>query len=438
MRERERRRGGDGPAVESLVRRAAGPSRAPGPRARSRDGVIVVGAGAAGLAAAIFARRAGARVSLLESTGNPGQKILISGGGRCNVLPSRFEPERFVSETPRIAARLLKSWRLESVRSFFEDELAIPLALEAESGKLFPVSNRARDVRDALLREAESAGVEVERSARVVGVETSPLCVVLAGEERRAARAVVLATGGLSIPRTGSDGAGLAIVRRLGHRVVEPYPALTPLRTDRPEHRALAGVSLDVAIRAGGRGSASSSSSGGFLFTHGGYSGPAVLDLSHRVVRDPGTVLRVSWTAMTESEWEERLRNAPGGAGVEGVVARHVPARLAKTLAAEAGIDPGETVARLRRHDRRRLVEALVRYPLPVSGHEGFAKAEVTGGGVALDEIDPVTLESWRVPGLHLCGEILDAFGPIGGHNFLWAWVTGRAAGLSAARTRGR
>ena len=403
---------------------------------RSR-GVVVVGAGAAGLAAAIFARRAGARVALLESTGTPGQKILISGGGRCNVLPSRFEPERFVSETPRLAARLLKAWRLESVRSFFEEQLRTPLVLEPESGKLFPASNRARDVRDALLREAQGTGVELLRDARVADVSGPPLSVTLASGERLAGSAVVLATGGLSIPRTGSDGAGLAIARRLGHRIVEPYPALTPLRTERPEHRALAGVSLDVEIRAGMRGSARFSSSGGFLFTHGGYSGPSVLDVSHHVVRDPSTVLRVSWAAIREAEWEERLRGVPGSSSVEGVIARNVPARLARALASEAGIAPGDPVARLRREARIRLLESLTRYRLPVSGHEGFARAEVTGGGVSLEEIDPATLESRRVPGLFLCGEILDAFGPIGGHNFLWAWVTGRTAGLAAGSRRG-
>jgi predicted Rossmann fold flavoprotein len=401
----------------------------------TRD-VLVIGAGAAGFAAAIFARRSGASVVLLEATDNPGQKILISGGARCNVLPSRFEPERFVSESPRLAARFLKSWRLESVRAFFEEELRVPLALEPESGKLFPASNRARDVRDALLREAERSGVEVLRSARVGDVSSSPLSVALAGGERCHASAVVLATGGLSIPRTGSDGGGLAIARTLGHRIVEPYPALTPLRTNRAEHRALAGISLDVTLRAG-RSGAARLSSGGFLFTHGGYSGPSVLDLSHHVVRDPGTVLRVAWNALDGEEWEARLRQAAGSSAVESVVGRHLPGRLAKVLAAEAGVAPGETVARLRRDARIRLLEALTLYRLPVSGHEGFARAEVTGGGVALEEVDPRTLESRRVPGLFLCGEILDAFGPIGGHNFLWAWVTGRAAGLAAGSRRG-
>ena len=396
--------------------------------------MLVVGAGAAGLVAAIFARRAGATVTLLESTAEPGRKILISGGGRCNVLPSRFEPERFVSEDPRAAARLLKAWRLEAVRSFFESELRVPLALEEESGKLFPVSNRARDVRDALTAEAERSGVRIIRGARVGDMAARPLAVSTADGVSFSGDAIVLATGGLSVPKTGSDGAGLSLARRLGHRIVEPYPALTPLKSASAEHRALAGVSLPAALRVGVPSRAASS--GGFLFTHGGYSGPAVLDISHHLVRDPESALRAAWGAMPAAAWEEKLRGA-GAQTVGRAVTRLLPSRLTDVLLAVCRVDRRTRLAQLRRDERVRLVEALADSRLPVSGHEGFARAEVTGGGVALSEVDPITLESRRVPGLYLCGEILDAFGPIGGHNFLWAFVTGRSAGLSAAKRRG-
>ncbi len=399
----------------------------------------MVGAGAAGLAASLFARRAGARVALLESTDNPGQKILISGGGRCNLLPSRFSPELFVSETPRLASNLLKSWRLEAVARFFSEELGVPLVLEEETGKLFPASQRARDVRNALLREAGKAGVELVREARVVEVSRSSSGVLSAvAQDGRSftGGAVVLATGGLSIPRTGSDGAGLDVARRLGHRLVDPYPALTPLRTAEADHLALAGVSLPVTISVEGSGSArAASASGGFLFTHFGYSGPSVLDISHLLVRDPGRAARVAWTAASASDWDRRLRDAPGNAMVAGVIAKFLPDRLADLVARTAGARRPLTVSHLSREARARLGESLTRMRLPVSGHEGYSRAEVTGGGVALDEVHPATLQSRRVSGLFFCGEILDAFGPIGGHNFLWAWVTGRAAGLGAAKS---
>ena len=354
------------------------------------------------------------------------------------MLPSRFEPDRFVSEEPRTARRMLRAWRLEAIREFFERELGVALALEEESGKLFPASNRARDVRDALFSEAAAAGVAVRAGVRVTDVAANPLAAASASGERFPARAIVLATGGLSIPKTGSDGTGIAIAGRLGHRVVEPYPALTPLRTSSEAHRALAGVSLTVRLRtAGGGPGGDGEASGGFLFTHGGYSGPSVLDVSHRVVRNAETAVRVRWGGLDGNAWEERLR-AAGAGNLGNAVARALPARLARALVADSGTDPATSLAQLRREDRRRVVTALSDYRLPVSGHEGFARAEVTGGGVGLSEVDPVTLESRRVPGLYLCGEMLDAFGPIGGHNFLWAFVTGRTAGLAAAaRIRG-
>ncbi len=225
------------------------------------------------------------------------------------------------------------------------------------------------------------------------------------------------------------------MARRLGHRIVEPYPALTPLRTSEADHLALAGVSLPVKISVEGNDSArAATASGGFLFTHSGYSGPSVLDISHHIVQDPGRPALVAWTAASVSDWDRRLRDAPGNATVAGVIAKFLPDRLADLLARNAGAGRPLTVSHLSRAARARLGENLTRMRLPVSGHEGYSRAEVTGGGVSLDEVHPATLQSRRVAGLFFCGEILDAFGPIGGHNFLWAWVTGRAAGLGAAK----
>jgi predicted Rossmann fold flavoprotein len=180
----------------------------------------------------------------------------------------------------------------------------------------------------------------------------------------------------------------------------------------------------------------SATATGGFLFTHHGYSGPAVLDVSHVVTRslpDAPATVRVRWTALDQDEWDAALR--PEGRRTVGSVLRaRLPERLALTLIERAAVNPTRTLAQLRREERLALIEALVRCPLPWTGHEGYRKAEVTGGGVSLAEVDPRTMESRRHPGLFLCGELLDAFGPIGGYNFLWAWVTGRAAGLGAAR----
>lgn len=406
--------------------------------------VVVVGAGAAGLMAARFAAvqgaAAGADVVVVEGTADGGRKILISGGGRCNVLPATARPERYVTASSRnTLKKMLRSWPLAEQQSFFERELGLPLALEPETGKLFPVSNRARDVRDGLVAAVRGAGGRFRFGERVIGLGAPPAPgahwrVHLASGETLAAARVVLATGGLSVAATGSDGAGLAWVEALGHVVNPTYPALTPLIGD-GTHTELAGVSLELTLRAPGA-RPRFETRGGFLFTHRGYSGPAVLDPSHLAIlsrmRGERQTLSVQWTDLGADAWDARLRDA--GQGVVGtVVAGLVPLRLARQLLQEADVPWDRAAARLRRDERRRLVGLLADYSLPWTGDEGYKKAEVTGGGVALDQVDPVSLESRVTPGLHLCGEILDAFGPIGGHNFLWAWATGRAAGTAAA-----
>jgi predicted Rossmann fold flavoprotein len=403
--------------------------------------IVVVGAGAAGLMAAWFACEHGHPTLVLERTRDGGRKILISGGGRCNVLPSEIDPSRYVTaSSPNTMKKLLRSWPLPEQRRFFEDRVGLELVLEPETGKLFPATNRARDVRDGLVEAARTRGASFRFGASVTDVvpsagEGSWVVMLESGERIEAAR-VIVATGGLSVPATGSDGRGVRVMEGLGHTVHAMYPALTPLTAEPPVHAALAGVSLEVVLEAstGGR---PFRTRGGFLFTHRGYSGPAVLDISHLAVRSRMSgaerqPIHVQWGEAEAAEWDRRL-TAPGGGTIGALVRKSLPARLADVLMAEARVDPATSLARLRREDRARLVAALTRYSLPWTGDEGYKKAEVTGGGIALAEIDPRTLESRIRPGLHLCGEILDAFGPIGGYNFYWAWATGRAAGLGAA-----
>jgi predicted Rossmann fold flavoprotein len=402
--------------------------------------IVVIGAGAAGLMAAICAAERGRRVLVLERTRDGGRKILISGGGRCNVLPSTLAPERFVTDSsPNTLRNLLRSWPLADQRQFFESTLGLPLALEEDTGKLFPVANQSRVVRDALISHARRLDVEFRFETRVIDVRPDShgparWSVVVDDGATVDAESAIIATGGLSVPSTGSDGTGLDITRRLGHTIHDTYPALTPLVAEPPVHDVLAGVSLSVRLRAPVDGRAVASA-GGFLFTHRGYSGPSVLDLSHVAVRArlasrPQPIL-VQWTMHGEEAWHEMLK--PGDGLVRTRLRQHLPDRLADWLARDADVTPDQPLATLTRDRRRQLVERLCRYPLPWTGDEGYRKAEVTGGGVALDDVHPRTLESRRHPGLFLCGELLDAFGPIGGHNFAWAWATGRLAGLGAA-----
>lgn len=390
--------------------------------------------------AAIFAASRGASVALVERTRDGGRKILISGGGRCNVLPARLDESRFVTDSsPNTLRKLLRAWPLREQIQFFEQELGIPLVEEPEAAKLFPVSNRARDVRDGLLAYARSRGVSVSFDTRVTNIVPSGTRwrVEVESGKLPEADAVIVATGGLSVPNTGSDGTGLRILERLGHVVNPTYPALTPITSEPAPFAELSGVSQRVTITAKSE-RRSATSSGGFLFTHRGYSGPSVLDVSHVVARarleNESARLTVRWTGHEAGDWESLLRDDAGRGkrSVASVLRAEIPERLAAALLVQAGVSQQQTLAELSRDGRRRLVQTLVAGEVPWTGDEGYKKAEVTGGGVSLAEVDPRTMESRRHSGLYLCGEVLDAFGPIGGNNFYWAWSTGRAAGLAA------
>lgn len=399
--------------------------------------VAVVGAGAAGLLAAYFAAAPGRRVVLIEATQDGGRKILISGGGRCNILPSEVEPEWFVTaSSPHSLRNILRTWPLAAQRRFFEQELGLPLAVEAETGKLFPTSNRAREVRDALVAAVRSRGVELRFGSRLAGLrpEARGWRLELDAGMNIDSHLVILATGGLSVPTTGSDGVGLRLADGLGHTVHPTYPALTPLTTSDRRWTALAGISLEAGLHAPPETPAYHRRQG-FLFTHRGFSGPAVLNLSHLYTRPRDGApppLLASWGGRGRAAWEAEL-GVGGRVQVGTVLRRALPERLTVALLDLAGVAGDRTLAQLRREERDRLLRQLTACDLAVAGDEGYRKAEVTGGGVALSEIDPVTMESRRAPGLFLCGELLDAFGPIGGYNFHWAWATGRSAGLGAA-----
>ncbi len=405
--------------------------------------VIVIGAGAAGTMAAIFAASAGAETTLLERTRDGGRKILISGGGRCNVLPSQLDETRYVTDSsPNTLRKMLRGWPLAEQVAFFETEVGTPLVEETESRKLFPASHKARDVRDGLLELARKRGASLLFDAHVADIapEGGAWRVDLVNAPSLEADAVIIATGGLSVPGTGSDGTGLRIAERLGHAMHATYAALTPVVANPAPFAGLSGISLPVTLAATSA-RRQATATGGFLFTHIGYSGPSVLDVSHVVVRsraehdaNPARVT-VQWTPHGEAAWLERLQPR-GTRAVSTAVRAELPDRLAFALIDVARVSPDRLLSELQRDERQRLIDVLVRGALPWTGDEGYKKAEVTGGGVSLAEVDARTMESRRSPGLYLCGEVLDAFGPIGGYNFCWAWATGRAAGLGAARVR--
>ncbi len=398
--------------------------------------VAVIGAGPSGMTAAYHAARQGRRVLLLDRRRPPGEKILLSGGGRCNILPASVDPTSYTTDSsPHTLRKILLSWPLSEVRTFLEGQIGLRLTQDRKTGKVFPFAGGGQEVRERLLAAVRQSGAELRTGACVVDVAPSERrSVLLEGGEGILADRLVLATGGLSYPETGSDGIGLEIARRLGHTIVEPYPALVPLRSRSVAHHALAGVSLEVLLRIG-EGKGRAEARGSFLFTHRGYSGPVVLNLCHHVSRAAQRgchpPVTVSWLGKTEEEWAAVLA-APGRRTVRSVLRESLPDRLVALILGELALSSAGT-ATLDRGSRERLLKALTFYPLPIRRAEGFDIAEVTGGGVPLAQIDPKTLESRVNPRVHFCGEILDAFGPIGGTNFLWAFVTGRLAGMGAA-----
>lgn len=405
--------------------------------------VVIVGCGAAGMLAGIFAGRGGVRPLLLETRSKPGAKIRVSGGGRCNVLPSQSELDDFHTEGSRNALKnLLASWPLAQCRAFFERELGVALKAE-DTGKLFPVSDDAGEVLDALLRELARAGGQVVGGVRAE--ELVPLAesgdgarfeVVLSNGARLRAHSVVLATGGLSLPKTGSDGWGYTAAHKLGHVVHRRYPALVPLLCGDARWNELAGVSVVARLAALRGDKLVGERTGDLLFTHKGFSGPVALDMS-RFLTGPeheGVELVAGWHGLTVDAWDERLRK--GGTRTVLLCLREwLPRRLVSVLIDLARVHPERKLAELSREERKRLSTLLGACPLPISGDEGYKTAEVTGGGVALEDVSTKTLESRRVPGLYFCGEVLDVTGRIGGFNFLWAWVSGRRVGQSLAST---
>ncbi|HKS15731.1 MAG TPA: NAD(P)/FAD-dependent oxidoreductase [Planctomycetota bacterium] len=392
--------------------------------------VVIVGAGAAGLAAAIFARRRhpDLPVILLDGAKKPGAKILVSGGGRCNVTNTVVTAEDFRGGSRSVVRRILLEFDAARAASFFRD-IGVPLH-EEPGGKLFPDSNKARSVLDALLGEADRRGVRLMAGQRVTEVRRDGAeFQVVTTEDSIPAHRVVLATGGLSIPKTGSDGLGYRIAGSLGHTIVPTTPALVPLLLERGFHADLAGISLDVEISVRVERSKAERIRGALLWTHFGVSGPSVLDASRIWLRarleGKSVEIHVSLipgeTPESIDSWMRATAKERPTAALATVLATRLPARLADRLAPDSSV----RMAHLPREDRRRIVESIARLPLAVSGSRGYNYAEVTAGGVPLDEVDPRTLESRKCPGLHLVGEILDVDGRIGGFNFQWAWATG-------------
>ncbi len=401
--------------------------------------VAVVGAGAAGLMASIAAAESGARVLVLEKNKRPGVKILMSGGTRCNITHACDDRGIVEAYGPpgRFLHSALAAFGVEDAIALFEAE-GVATKVE-ETGKVFPVSDRAADVLAALVSRLGRSGATLSLEEPVLGIEPGFVLRTARGE-RRASR-LILTTGGKSYPGSGTTGDGYAWVQAFGHSLVPPRPALVPITTSAPWVAALRGLTMPdvgVCIREGGEILARRR--GSLLFAHFGLSGPVILDVSRVVSGHPSPAsLAVeidTLPGVTEAGLDEQLRRETAAAGkkqLNVMLSSWLPRRLCDDVLNAAGLPADRKAANLGRAERARLAAACKRLTVPVTGTLGYGRAEVTAGGVPLDEVDSRTMESRRHGGLYIAGELLDLDGPIGGYNFQAAWSTGWLAGTKAA-----
>lgn len=432
--------------------------------------VGIFGAGAAGLTAAFFSASQGARVCLYEKTNESGKKIQISGGTRCNILPGNLvlEEDFFCDAKPGCVRSIFGQWSLEECKDWLENDVGIRMTVEKETNKVFPVSNSGAEVRDRLLQSClDTNNVTVRYSHDLQSItwneaSSAWLCRFSHSDDIVSHSQVIMATGGKSFPNLGTTGTGYHVLESLGHTISTTYPALTPLKGILPASEELSGVSLssvDVSVEPTLEDAQTSSKKKkkkkkkalhskrhGFLFTHRGFSGPSILDVSHMYTmaayRGDASIphVRVAWDLeLTSSKLQSALSD-PGQFGLTGksnvtslLRKSNIPLRLCKALCKESGIPYDRILAELKKEERMKLLTNVTEYPLQVTGDEGYPKAEVTGGGVPLSELNCTTMESTIMPNLYVCGELCDIHGRIGGFNFLFAWFSGRLAGLHAA-----
>ena len=412
--------------------------------------LAIVGGGAAGLAAAIFAAEAapsGFRTVVLDGAKSLGAKILVSGGGRCNVTHHHVQAGDF-NGSQNIVRNVLAAFGVESTIRWFAS-LGVELKREP-TGKLFPVANSARAVLQALLSRCAALNVTLLTSHRVTRIippaGDDPSFQILHAHGALRCSRVIVSTGGRSLPRSGSDGSGWDMLRELGHTVTPTHAALAPLvLAPQMFHAELTGLSQEVELSVFAGGKRIDRRTGSLLWTHFGISGPVVMDASRHwiIAHETGAAPTLQCNLFPGESFQQveqwliqSIADRPRASMLTHLSQRFTE-RAAFVLLRHAGIDPSTVAGQLSREARRTLVGVLTALVLPVTQHRGWNYAEVTAGGVPLNEIDFRTMQSRKVPELYLAGEVLDCDGRIGGFNFQWAWATGFLAGRAAARASG-
>jgi len=401
---------------------------------------IIVGAGAAGLMCALQSRLHPRSILILDAKPKIGAKILMSGGTRCNVTNKSVTKGDYQSEKLNLAARVLAAYSSEKAVEFFKS-LGVHL-VEETGGKLFPVTHSGRTILDALTRALTQKEIEIAAGRKATRAVRAPDGLFLIGGDgfEFKTRSLVLCTGGLSYPATGSDGAGYSIAKSFGHTMIETSPSLTPLVSNDGLWHKLSGLALPSRLSFWLDGKKTAVYEGPLLFTHFGYSGPAVLNISRHWIRAGSREKKITVNFVYEKGEEAfraQLDYAKAGSPKKQLrtwLMDYFPVRFVEVLFMKTKIPEDRILADLKKEERETCLAALGRLDLPVTSCLGYQKAEVTAGGIPLDEIDTATMESRLVPGLFFAGEILDVDGRIGGFNFQWAWASGyqAARGVSA------
>ena len=400
----------------------------------SMETIIIIGAGASGMMAALTAAEApGRRVILLERQQRAGRKLLATGNGRCNLTNTGAALDNYHGDSRDFAAPALDAFPPQAVLNFFRD-LGL-VTVEEYGGRVYPLSDSANSVLDVLRFHLEAKGVELKAAepAREVKREKQGFTVVT-DTERLHADKLVIACGGAAGAKLGGVSDGYELLKMLGHKRTALYPSLVQLVTAPEYPRALKGVRADCSLRLYAGGSVLAESGGELQFIETGVSGPAVFDLSRAAATGgKGLTLAVDFLRGYDEgalfnllkRRCETLPALPAGDVLTGVVHN----RLGKMLVRYAGLNANMPLHELDDRALEKLAKACRDFRLPVQGTEGFDKAQVTAGGVKTSGFNPETLESWFVPGLFACGEVLDIDGDCGGYNLQWAWASGRMAG---------
>ena len=399
--------------------------------------VIVVGGGPAGMFAAITAAGRGKKVLLLERNDRLGKKLLITGKGRCNVTNDCTEQEilQNIPRTGRFLYSAVTAFPPKAIMEFLENA---GCSLKTERGnRVFPVSDKSQSVLDALRNEMRRTGVTV-RTGRVkeIRVENGAVCGVESEKENFDGKSVILATGGVSYPTTGSTGDGYAMAKALGHTIIEPQGSLVPLETAGTDCQDMQGLSLrNVAVKlVNAKGKVLYKDFGELLFTHFGVSGPTVLSASCHLKGEGCKLIIDLKPALEENKLNDRiLRDLEmyQNRAMENALTDLLPRSMIPVVLRRLEIDPAMQANSLTKQKRRALVELLKAFSVDIAGKRPISEAIITSGGVKTSEIDPKTMESKKVPGLYFAGEIIDCDAYTGGFNLQIAWATAYAAGLS-------